>query len=1054
MRFRPNHHKLFAHAHLMRFASVYLVQPLLLILFLSLNVFSQIQPTTTAEFEDLATDLVTLKSPQERESLLSKKRNLMTPDLRKALIRQGNTQLLEGRYATAFDIYGLAQNIAEQIGDKEGIAAAALDIGTVYYFQANYPAALEHYRKARELFTEVTNDYESAKALSGLALIYKETRRDAEALAALQQALKEFTSLGDKQEIADTLNTIGTIYYGQGDYTAAAESFLKSSEANSNAEGLVRLADALYMQGDYSQALNYYKQSLARVSDRGLGATIASLNGAANTAYYLGNYDEALQFYERNVELQKTQPDKLGLALSLKGIGNVHRSRGDYAAALESYFSSLRISEQIKAPTGTTLGSIGLVRALQGDYVRALDYYNRALNEFEATANTVEMARVLSLIGNVYYAQANYNSAIESYQRALALRVNIDDKSGQGDVLAGMGSTFVRQKNFSDGLDTYHKALGLFESIGNKDSIAEVLTRVSHAFLLQGDYAKALSAADSAVAMARQLDKPDLLWYAQMLKGKAYQKLDQGTPAYQAITEAVRIVESLRSRPAVGADEHDSTLPYLSAVDLLLDQHRPGEAFDYAERAKVQGLLDLLRNSNSTPRKGLSPAESIEQQRLAGNVITLELQLDRELQLRTSTETRRSGLRERLHQAQAAYAEFRQKLFVAHPGLKGQQGELAPLKLDDIRSLIWDTSTALLEFTITENNTYLFVLTAEKVSDNASRAKRRAEINLKVYPLEIRNNELTSRVSEFERKLASRADDFHEAARELYDLLIEPAGDQIALKTKLVIVPDGILWRLPFEALQPTEDHYVVDQMEVSYAPSLSALREMRKQKVPSRLRSSFVAFGNPLLSKTFKDRVELAYADTKLESSQQHEEEIKRLAVTYGSARSRVWVGFEATAERLQLEAPRAGILHFATPVLLDNVSPMSSFIGLSVQAGKRGEGFLQMREIMNLYTAAEMVVLSDAQLKGDFNGAATPGASWSWFVAGSPSIMLNRWKIEQAAESKFMSQFYSFIRPNSGTKVSKGNALHRSLMSLRRSPEFQHPYYWASFRIIGDAR
>ena len=136
-------------------------------------------------------------------------------------------RLLAGRYSTAFDIYGIAQNVAEKIGDKEGVATAWLDIGTVYYFQANYPAALEHYKKARDLFTEVTNHYESAKALSGLALIYKEQRRDTEALAALQQVLREFTSLGDTEEVANTLNMIGSIHYARGNYSAAAAAFLK-----------------------------------------------------------------------------------------------------------------------------------------------------------------------------------------------------------------------------------------------------------------------------------------------------------------------------------------------------------------------------------------------------------------------------------------------------------------------------------------------------------------------------------------------------------------------------------------------------------------------------------------------------------------------------------------------------------------------------------------------------------------------------------------------------------------------------------------------------------
>lgn len=391
----------------MLFTDLQVARPLLLVLILSLSIYAQTPPQASlSDFDDFATTLVTLKSQQEREQLLTKNRALMTPDLRKALIRQGNSPLLAGRYSTAFDIYGVAQNIAEQIGDKEGVATAWLDIGTVYYFQANYPAALEHYKKARDLFTEVTNHYESAKALSGVALIYKEQRRETEALAALQQVLREFTSLGDKEEVANTLNLIGTIYYGQGNYSAAADAFRKSSEANNNVDSVVRLADVLYMQGDYTQALTLYIESLNRVSKTEIGAIAAALNGAANSAYYSGNYDEALENYQRSAEIGKTQADKLGLATALKGVGNVHRTRGDFGAALENYFTSLSISEQIKAPLGTTLGSIGLVRALQGDYARALEYYGKALKEFKTDSNKMEMARVLTLIGNVLTGKA------------------------------------------------------------------------------------------------------------------------------------------------------------------------------------------------------------------------------------------------------------------------------------------------------------------------------------------------------------------------------------------------------------------------------------------------------------------------------------------------------------------------------------------------------------------------------------------------------------------------------------------------------------------------
>ncbi|PWT96347.1 MAG: hypothetical protein C5B55_00120 [Blastocatellia bacterium] len=1027
---------------------------ILIILCASLNAFAQNDSTKSpASIEDFATVLVSTNSPQAREQLLSKKKELMTPDLRRALIRQGNVHLMAGRYSTAFDIYGLAQNIAEQIGDKEGIASASLDIGTVYYFQANYPAALENYRRARELFIEVTNNYESAKALSGLALIYKETRRDAEALAALQQALKEFTSLGDKEEIANTLSSIGTIYYGQGDYAAAAEAFRKSNEANHNPENVVRVADALYMQGDYAKALDYYKQSLAAAHDGiDVGILISALSGAANSAFYESNYDDALQYFQQSAKIQETRGDKSGLAISLRGIGNVHRARGDFGAALETYFKSLAISEQLKLPTGTILGSIGLVRALQGDNERALEYYRKALTEFEATGNNVEVARVQSLIGNVYYSQGNYESALASYKVGLALRVQMDDKAGQGDILAGIGSALLKQDHFQEALDSYQQALVLFNQVGNKERIADVLTRVSSALLVQGDYSKALSAAESAVSMARELDSVEVLWYALTLAGNAHRELDHTSQASQSFSDAISIVESLRARPAsIEGSERNSALPYLAALDLLIDQNRAGEAFDYAERAKVQYLSELLRSTNTRTIKGLSTEEQQEERRLAGEAASYELQLDRELQLRTSSEARQSKLRDRLRETRAAYTSFRQKLYDTHPRLKIDRGELTPLKIDEIKALVSDSQTALLEYTITETNTYLFVLTA----DNKRSRRGEAAISLKAYPLNIRNESLATRVKQLEDLLASRSDEFGPAARDLYDILIKPAGDQLALKTKLVIVPDGALWRLAFEALQPSEDHYLIDQMQVSYAPSLSGLRDIQKLALPApRTFTQLVGLANPELSQEFQNRVALAYTDRKLESTSQQEDEIKSISTVFGPARSQLFVGAAAGEGQAMADASRGRFLHFATPSLLDDTSPMTSFVGLASGPNNQPDGFLQAREIMNLQTSAQLVVFSDTQNKGNFGGAAALGWSWSWFVAGSPSTMLTRWQVTSPALTQLLDQFYSFERPGARVAVSKSAALRQSALTLRRSVEFHHPYYWANFALIGDAR
>jgi tetratricopeptide (TPR) repeat protein/CHAT domain-containing protein len=1019
-----------------------IINALVLVGFLCFSVVAQ-----TSDVETFASTLLATPSPEKREALLAEKKDLMTPELRKALIRQGNTHLMAGRYATAFDVYDLAQKIAQEIGDKEGVASASLDIGTVYYFQANYPAAIEHYKKARELFIEVTNNYESAKALSGLALIYKEQRRDAEALTTLEQALKEFRGLGDKEEIGNTLNSIGTIYYGQGNYVAAANAFLKSAEANGSSDNTVRLADSLYMQGEYSQSLTYYKESLSKLNGRGEPASlIAALNGAANSAYYQGNYEEALQYYQRNVPIQEAMGDKFGVATSLKGIGNVHRVRGEYPAALDSYYQALTISEQLKAQTGQIQGSIGLTRAHQGNYEAALQSYRKALAEFEKSANKIDAARALSLIGNVYFAQADYEAALGSYRRALSIREETDDKAGQGDILAGMGTTFLRQRNYPEALDSYETALKLFDSLGQKERMTDILTRVAETFIAQGEYTKGLNAAGSAANLAKQLDNQDLLWFAQMLTGRAQRGLEHPADAEKAFNASIATVEAQRAQPlGVGESDHSSNLPYLSIIDLLMNQHRPGEAFDFAERAKAQFIIEMLRNSNAIPAKGLTAQEQEDERRLIGEAASLDMQLDRELQLRSANEARRSKLHDRLQQAQKAYAEFRQKLFAAHPQLKVERGEANPLSVDEMSSLI-DAQTALIEYTITDRNVYLFALTLDPVSPKRGATRKPAlGLNLKVYPLDLSNNDLVSKIREFEQQLESRGPDFGHASRELYDLLLKPADAQLLLKTKLIVVPDGVLWRLPFEALAQADDFYLIDQMQVSYAPTICALREIRETKRPvTRGKPTLLAFGNPHLSDDFVKRFELGYPGVKLTTTSD-ENDLKQIGAIIISSP-------DATEERFKSDIAHAGIIQVGAPGLIDEVSPLSSFIALGRGDVKQSDGFLQAREIMNLQTDASLVVLPKMQQTNSFTGSGMLANAWAWFVAGPTDTLVSRWDVDSAARSQFVNGFYSRKKFGARVAVSNAAAVRQSMLQLRHSTEYHHPYYWATFALVGN--
>jgi CHAT domain-containing protein len=1003
-------------------------------------------PILPTEVDDFATLLITTRTSEERANLLANKKDLLTPALRRSLIRQGNFHLMAGQYASAFDIYSLTRNVAEQIGDKEGIATALLDIGTVYYFQANYSAALEQYQKARQLFLEVNNWYEAGKALSGLALIYKEQRRDAEALAALKQTLAEFTELNDKEEMANALSSIGSIYYSQRDYSAAAEAFRKSADLNSNAENVIRTADSLYMQGDYTQASRYYKQSLADLSNQDNAAgLISALNGAANSAYFQGNYDEAFEYYQRNLVLERSQRDQLGVANAFRGIGNVHRSRADYAAALESYFNALQISEVLKTNTGLILASIGLTRSLQNDNGGALGYYGKALERFKLDGNQIDSARVLGLIGNSQYILGNLDLAIDSYQKGLTIREGMDDAEGQADLQTGIGSVHLRKRDYAEALNHYNAALRLLGPDGNKAVVASTLTRIADVCLAQGKYEDTFKFATQAANLAKESASKDVYWYALLLIGKAQVALGKNVQGRDAFTSAVSVIESLRSEPTLGAAElgRSSILAYHAAVDLFIDDGNAAEALDYAERGKVQSLYEVFRRNNALSVRGMTSKEQTDERALIGEAISLQLQLERDSQSPNSTAARQSSLSGRLHQTRAAYSTFRNQLFNAHPTLKVERGEVPALQLDEVRTLVGDHQTALLEYVTTDRDTYLFVLALEEREKTSRRAKT-PTITLRAYPLNIPYEQLTAVVNELQNALTAQNQDVTHNLQRAYDILLRPAAEQFSGKSRLVIVPDGVLWKVPFEALQPNAEGYLIDQFSVSYAPSLAALREMRKLRRETSI-VSLLAVESPVMSAQLSDRMKLSYPDVRLESNAQENSEVDAVAPIYPSSRRKLFTGALATEDVVKRELARSTILHIATPVLLDDAAPMSSFVALS-NAGSNEDGFLQSREILNLQTTAKVAVLSHALHIGNYSTAQL-AMSWAWFVAGAPDVVMNRWEIRSPSNPILMKEFHSRLRIE---RLDK--ALQQSALSLRNSADYKHPYYWAGWFLIGE--
>ena len=287
----------------------------------------------------------------------------------------------------------------------------------------------------------------------------------------------------------------------------------------------------------------------------------------------------------------------------------------------------------------------------------------------------------------------------------------------------------------------------------------------------------------------------------------------------------------------------------------------------------------------------------------------------------------------------------------AHPELKTQRGEAPIINSQELGALLPNASSVLLEYVVTDEQTYLFAVT---------KPGEKAEIQ--VYTLPVKRTELTKQIESFRQQLAGRDLGFRASAAKLYELFLKPAQEQLRGKTNVVIAPDSHLWDLPFQALVNSAGRFTIEDASITYAPSLTVLREMTRRRMDqaaTHAPATLLALGNPVSGSETAKRTGLALRNGNLDPLPEAGEEVKALARLYGAARSKVYVGADAREDRVRSEAGQANVLHFTTHGTLNNASPMYSYLTLA-EGGPNDDGLLEAWELMQMDLKAELAVLS----------------------------------------------------------------------------------------------
>ena len=327
-------------------------------------------------------------------------------------------------------------------------------------------------------------------------------------------------------------------------------------------------------------------------------------------------------------------------------------------------------------------------------------------------------------------------------------------------------------------------------------------------------------------------------------------------------------------------------------------------------------------------------------------------------------------------------------------------------------------------------------------------------MRLEVYPIALKKEDLKKKADEF---LAIVSDssinlDYKDKSRELYDVLLASAREQLKGKTSLVFIPDSILWEIPFQALITPENRFLIEDFTISYAPSLTVLREMNKSQSHLSKNPKLLAFGNPALNSPNIATIEKGRGG-KLDPLPSAEKEVDFLAKIYGAKQSTIYKNNRATETIFKADSKGFDILHFATHGILNNENPMYSALVLSLADNSNEDGLLEAWELMEMNLDADLAVLSACETgRGEASiGEGIVGLSWAFFVAGTPRMVVSQWKIESASTAELMGEFHRQLRLAPNNLIAK--SLQTTMRNQLEKSNRRHPFYWSGFISIGKS-
>ena len=787
------------------------------------------------------------------------------------------------------------------------------------------------------------------------------------------------------------------------------------------------------------------------------------------------HYDAAVQLAKQAIDLSRNESDKKALSLAYLCLSranyNWRKLDASFDAAKLAEAAAAEIGENELRPralqlAGSSLRDQGKLDEARGYYDRALDYYKGAgnrsgeastlrlmaalyrfagdldratklaeqsLNISRDLKDTSLMAPTLYTLGVLEFDQKHYEPALAHFNAAL----DVPSKDGmlRSQILTGLATTYCILRQFDRCIELNRQQLDFAISSGNQHQIAWGYFKLALPQSETGAYAEAYESDVKALNYLRSIDhSPFDEWIFLAAVGQRLKDLKRYRDAVPYYEEAITIVERLRQglvpteqarAASVAATKplFDDTIEVLFGLD-------PSQALQTVELSRARAFLAILAESKVDLRQNLSSSERDRETALFARISGIQKDLWRQDVTAAARKQRSADLESAENDLERLHLEIRG----SDPRLAAVQYP-KPLGLTAIQRDVLKPGTTLIEYSLGEKRSFVWAISRGRSTAAVLPAGKEIEALADRF-----RKSLTTQVSGLTMQRAE--EDTGRLSAQLYEMLLKPVESFLAGSQSLIIVPDGALYYVPFEALRASaKTGYLLERFPIAYAPSATSLAEPGHSSPEVRSRM-LLAFGDPVYTGSKVS----AQRGFDLGALPYTRDEVVGIASLFPQGQSVVYVGSNARKEAVKSEAlERYRYIHFATHGILDESHPSRS--GLALTAAGDQDGILQVQEITAFRIQADVVTLSACStgLGELVSGEGMLGLVRAFLYAGASSVAVSLWNVNDAATASLMKEFYRHL----SRSVPAPEALRRAKIGMihESGSPWRHPHYWSPF-------